>query len=164
MRPSSAPQIPRPSSAKSGTFVERPKSSLGHTGSAVANSSAVTPRRLAALQQEVRQMKADRINPTPTKSCRPQASQIDPGVAAEAAAQKPEPSARPFKKRPARPATKTKSLKQPMGLTVQVDCPSGEPSTNGNEQSTSTLLEDDAGDTTPATTTVGDGTPARVDV
>jgi hypothetical protein len=162
-RPNSAPQIPRPSSAKSGAFVERPKSSLGHSGSAAANSSAVTPRRLAALQQEVRQMKAERINPTPTKSHKLQASQINPGVAVEAVAQKPEPSSRPFKKRPARPATKTKSLKQPIGLTVQVDSPSGEPGINC-ELSTSTHQDAEAGDTTPATTTVGDGTPARVSV
>ena len=156
-RPSSAPQmIPRPSSAKAGAFVARPKSSLGHAGGLAGNSSAVTPRRLAALQQEVRQMKAERINPTPTKKGKGTATETEADRSAEAAAaaSKPEPSARPFKKRPVRPATKTKSLKQPAGLTVQVSSPNGREPTG----STPAILDSE---TTPATTTVGETTPDR---
>ena len=156
MRPQSAPQIPRPSSAKAGAFVERSKSSLGRYGSAAANSSAVTPRRLAALQQEVRQMKAEKINPTPTKSRKPQG---DLSILAVADASKPAPSSGPAKKCPARPATKTKSLKHPTGLAVQVKSPNGERGSDAAEFSSSTYQEEEEmGDTTPATT-VGDGTP-----
>lgn len=162
-RPSSAPQVPRPSSAKAGRFVQRPKSSLGHTGS-MEPCSAVTPRRLAALQQEVRQMKAERINPTPTKSGDARAARIDFSVSASAVGSKPEPSAVSVeKKRPARPAMKTKSLKQPAKLTVQVGSPNEEPGSNETERSTNLNPDDNIGDATPPATIVGDGTPARAD-
>ena len=154
MRPASAPlEVSRPSSAQAGRFVERPSSSLGHSsGDTKGKLSAVTPRRLAALQQEVKQMKAERINPTLTK--------MNPkhiaAASAEAAATKPTPSDRPFKKRPARPASKTKTPKPAAGLTVQVISPNGELADDAAVGS-----PDEAGEITPATTTVGQDTLAR---